>query len=247
MGLVNADPCTKMNAMESAIGTATAGVFARLAASGRTAEMVALARVCGRLSVDEDGCWLWPGALREGYGRATMSGKQVNVHRFVYEALVGPIGEQTLDHLCRARACANPAHLEPVSRAVNIQRSWRDNPGRPHPNAAKTNCPRGHEYTEATTRATAWGRKCRICEREIKVERRLTDPAFLEAERTRRRRYYAESGRSKGRGPSALRTHCPHGHEYTPENTYVTPKGERQCRECKRAAHRRWEAKQRAS
>lgn len=27
-------------------------------------------------------------------------------------------------------------------------------------------------------------------------------------------------------------THCPHGHEFTPENTYLTPAGHRKCRCC---------------
>jgi hypothetical protein len=37
----------------------------------------------------------------------------------------------------------------------------------------------------------------------------------------------------------ANRTHCKHGHEYTPENTYVLPgRGWRQCRACRA----RWEA-----
>ena len=30
------------------------------------------------------------------------------------------------------------------------------------------------------------------------------------------------------------RTHCPRGHEYSPENTYVGPDGKRRCRTCKR-------------
>ena len=30
------------------------------------------------------------------------------------------------------------------------------------------------------------------------------------------------------------KTHCPQGHEYTPENTYVEPKGSRHCKTCVR-------------
>ncbi len=37
---------------------------------------------------------------------------------------------------------------------------------------------------------------------------------------------------AKGRHPLPLRTHCPHGHEYTPENTYKY-NGSRSCRECR--------------
>lgn len=32
----------------------------------------------------------------------------------------------------------------------------------------------------------------------------------------------------------ARRTHCPQGHEYTPENTYQHPAGRRVCQECRR-------------
>ena len=38
------------------------------------------------------------------------------------------------------------------------------------------------------------------------------------------------------------RTHCPHGHEFTPENTYIDPsRGFRQCRACRssKASRRR--------
>lgn len=32
------------------------------------------------------------------------------------------------------------------------------------------------------------------------------------------------------------KTHCPRGHEYTPENTYVAKTGKRNCRACRRVA-----------
>jgi hypothetical protein len=31
---------------------------------------------------------------------------------------------------------------------------------------------------------------------------------------------------------NAVKTHCPKGHEYTPENTHVRPNGWRQCKKC---------------
>lgn len=34
-----------------------------------------------------------------------------------------------------------------------------------------------------------------------------------------------------------VRTHCPHGHEYTEANTRVQPNGWRRCRQCKRRYH----------
>jgi hypothetical protein len=46
--------------------------------------------------------------------------------------------------------------------------------------------------------------------------------------------------------PQRSRTHCPQGHEYSPENTYVPPSGERQCRICKRENGKKHEAKRTA-
>ena len=40
-------------------------------------------------------------------------------------------------------------------------------------------------------------------------------------------------------GENARKTHCPQGHEYTPENTYVKS-GRRVCRTCKRTQGREW-------
>lgn len=41
------------------------------------------------------------------------------------------------------------------------------------------------------------------------------------------------------RGYWANKTHCPHGHEYTPENTYRNKRGNRFCRTCHRIRGRK--------
>lgn len=38
---------------------------------------------------------------------------------------------------------------------------------------------------------------------------------------------------STGRHAQSSKTHCPSDHEYTKENTYLTPDGERRCRTCR--------------
>lgn len=38
----------------------------------------------------------------------------------------------------------------------------------------------------------------------------------------------------RGRHVNATKTHCPFGHEYTPDNTYLKPSGSRECRTCRR-------------
>lgn len=43
----------------------------------------------------------------------------------------------------------------------------------------------------------------------------------------------------RGRRTYARQTHCAAGHAFDEANTYVTPSGKRQCRECTRARHRR--------
>ena len=43
------------------------------------------------------------------------------------------------------------------------------------------------------------------------------------------------------------KTRCAKGHEYTPENTYVTKKGHRRCRTCGTAWSREWARKNRSN
>src|SRR5688572_13326968 len=112
-----------------------------------------------RYVVEPDGCWQWTGSfMPNGYGRLIVKRHTVLAHRFAYELLVGPIpaGLQ-IDHLCRNRACVNPAHLEPVTIKQNLLRSPITNAAR---NAAKTRCLHGHEFTAANTYAYRGQRHC---------------------------------------------------------------------------------------
>lgn len=118
-------------------------------------------------TTDPDQCWRWQGRIgRGGYGYITTTENGDKrprlVHRVSYRLLVGPIPDGlTLDHLCRVRSCVNPAHLEPVPIAVNIDRGFDLAPT----NKRKTHCKRGHPFDEANTYwiPSGIGRSCRAC------------------------------------------------------------------------------------
>lgn len=114
-------------------------------------------------------CWPWTGALTpKGYGRFSPRvggrAKHVFAQRYAYESQRGPVPEGlVIDHLCRNRACCNPAHLEPVSVATNLHRgeTWAAR------NAAKTACLNGHPFDAENTYVSPKGsRECRTCRRE---------------------------------------------------------------------------------
>lgn len=118
-------------------------------------------------------CWTWlAGKDRDGYGQYGVDGRSVKAHRHAYELEVGPIPEgMDIDHVCRNRACVRPDHLRPRDHAENSA-------DRVSFQAAKTHCPKGHEYTpENTGPAGANGRRCRTCDRERVARRRAAQRA----------------------------------------------------------------------
>jgi transposase len=117
-------------------------------------------------------CWPWLAARQpDGYGLFhTSDGRHWGAHRYAYEVTYGPIPQcLVIDHVrargCNRTDCVNPAHLEAVTQAVNIERG---------------------------------------------INRAVLSASF------------------------ASQTHCRHGHELTPENTYVRPIGNGQYRRCRK-------------
>jgi HNH endonuclease len=125
-------------------------------------------RFWAKLRETADGCWEFTEGTANGYGLYHVATKKVYAHRFAYTALIGEIpAGLDLDHLCRNRLCANPWHLEPVTRGVNVLRGQTLAAA----NLLKTHCPQGHPYTpENLVRSEKKGRKCRTC---VNARRRI--------------------------------------------------------------------------
>lgn len=71
-------------------------------------------------------CWIWKGpTITGGYGRFGVEVATRVAWRLMFGTDVTP--GLVLDHLCVNPPCVNPAHLEMVSQAVNIERGrkWR--------------------------------------------------------------------------------------------------------------------------
>ena len=79
-------------------------------------------RLLEKASFNKEGCLIWNGATRKGYGLIWYRGKLVSAHRLAWLLSKGeiPLGMQVL-HKCDNPQCVNLKHLFLGSQRDNIQ------------------------------------------------------------------------------------------------------------------------------
>lgn len=161
-------------------------------------------------------CWGWLKSFhRQGYGQVGHANKTLRSHRVSYTLYVSPIPEGLyICHHCDNRWCVNPHHLFVGTHTDNMRDMVNKNRDRYR---NKTHCPEGHllQGDNLYLSPKSGHRSCRECRRKRGQELMERHKLGIVP---------------KWRGPN----HCPHGHDYTPENTHITVKGGRECRKCRR-------------
>ena len=129
----------------------------------------ALARFIQKLvnPTSKDGdCIRWYGASSSlGYGQISNGKRLVLAHRFIWEAVHGPIQDGLFVlHRCDHPWCVNVFHLELGTQMKNIRDALARGrlvlpPGRPSLRV----CRRGHRRTEANTYHYRGYKMCKVC------------------------------------------------------------------------------------
>lgn len=123
------------------------------------------------------GCWLYQKTVETGYGRygrITIEGKSIYVHRLSASIFLG-LDLEDLEQLacheliCPNKNCWNPEHLYIGNNSSNACDKHQIHS---HPNLTKTHCPKGHKYNEENTLKYNGKRHCRECSKLYMRNRR---------------------------------------------------------------------------
>lgn len=181
-----------------------------------------------KIELLENGCWLWLGAKRKGYGAVrirALSAQVIQVHRLTYQLVHGLLDpELDIHHKteegCIGPSCCNPGHMQPTTKAEHTTDLTPRSIA--YISAHRDHCKRGHLYTEDNVRVLKNGvRQCRQCDKfnaQNKRDRAQVRPKFA-------------------KDPAKLKTHCFRGHEYSEDNTgWIDSKSgpQRICLACQR-------------
>lgn len=133
-------------------------------------------------TVDDDGCFVWQGAVdrRDGYGRFyDGSGKTQTAYGFAWKYYCGEVPSgMVLDHICRNRRCVNHTHLRVVTSSENVLIGV----GVTAVNAAKTHCAHGHPLSGGNLYVRPNGeRDCRECRLQASRRHRARKQAMISA------------------------------------------------------------------
>lgn len=124
-----------------------------------------------------DGCWLWTGSVRRGYGQFGVSAtRHTTAHRFSWELHNGPVpkgegyhGTCVLHH-CDTPRCVRPDRLFLGTIADNTHDMIAKGRGKMGQYLkAKTHCKRGHPFDQKNTYHSNAGRVCRACRRMAEI------------------------------------------------------------------------------